>query len=187
MKKFILFSFLVFCSSLLAQKNIIDVLIIKQNNDSLKVKMEIDMIKHHGKILVSENDFFKKLNIVDSNGAKLYKIKPNEIKEFSFDDFENNKRIYFKDPSRNQLMELYYNGKIKVYTQFVTMDHYVGVYFLFMQPDGSPYKVGLFENNTKILLRITDSKPELKKMIEGLQKDEDMIIKVLTEYEKDTM
>ena len=84
-------------------------------------------------------------------------------------------------------MELYYNGKIKVYKQFVPMDHYVGVYFLFMQPDGSPYKVGLFENNTKILLRITDSKPELKKMIEGLQKDEDMIIKVLTEYEKDTM
>lgn len=81
-------------------------------------------------------------------------------------------------------MELYYNGKIKVYKQFIPMDHYIGVYFWFIDPNGEPYKVGLFENNTKILLRITNSKPELKQMIETLKKDEDMIFQVLTEFEK---
>lgn len=178
------FYLFVFGSYIFAQKNITDVLIIKQNSDSLKAKMEITMIKNNGKILVSEVDFFKKLNVVDSNGEKLYKLKPNEIKELSFYDIDNKKRIYYKDPSKNQLMELYYNGKIKVFKQFVPMDHYIGIYFQFIQPDGRPYKVGLFENNTKILLRITESKPELKKMIKDLEKDEDGIIKILTEFEK---
>lgn len=64
--------FIVFASLTFAQKNIIDVLIVKKNNDSLKAKMLISMSNYKGKVYVSEIDFFKKINIVDSSGNSLF-------------------------------------------------------------------------------------------------------------------
>lgn len=174
--------FFITCFS--AQSRITDVLIVKLNGDSIKVKLNISMFEQKGKIHVDENDFFRKLKTVDSDGNKLVIYKPNEIRELSFNDLSNKKRIYHKDPSKNQLMELIYNGKMKCYMQFTAMNGYNAIYFLFLQPDGQPFPVGLFENNKKIMLRITSSKPEMKNKIESLAYVEGSIAELLAEFEK---
>ena len=183
MKNIFLLLGLFYTILIFSQNNIREVEIIKITKDTIHVKMNFAMIKHENEILVNEDSFFKKVKIVDDNGKKLYTIDPSEILQLSFLDLDNKKRIYHKDRDRNQLMYLLYSGKIRCYKQFVPMNYYVGVYYLFLQPNGSPFKVGLFENNVKILSRITSSKPELKNKIESMKNEQD-IVNILTEFEK---
>lgn len=54
----------------------------------------------------------------------------------------------------------------------------------FLNSIGEPIKVGLFENNEKILLRITKPKPELENKIKNMKGSEEEMVNILKEFEK---
>lgn len=186
MKIYVLFVSLFFSTLFFSQVKLTDVLIVKQDNDSLHTKMNIGMIVKDGITYIDEVSLYKRVDVVDDNGKKLYTIKAKDIKELSFLALNDVKKKYLKDPSKNQLMEVLYDGKIKLYKQFVPTTHYMGTYMFFVQPNGEPFKVGLFENNIKILTRITASKPKLKVKIDALEKNytDEAIVQILKEFEQ---
>lgn len=184
MKTHILFFFSFFSIFTYAQKNLTEVLIVKQNYDSLRVKVDIPMTQELSRVQIDENSFFRKVKVVDDNGKKLYNIQPSEIKELSFIDLIGTKKIYHKENSKNRLMELLYDGNIKLYKQFIPETHYTAIYYLFLNSIGEPIKVGLFENNEKILLRITKPKPELENKIKNMKGSEEEMVNILKEFEK---
>ncbi|MEC5171480.1 hypothetical protein [Chryseobacterium nepalense] len=184
MKTSTAFFFCFFYIFTFSQRHLTDVLIVKENNDSLRVKVDIPMIKESSRVNIDEDSFFRKVKVVDDNGKKLYTVQPQDIKELSFSDLDGKKKIYHKEISRNRLMQLLYDGNIKLYKQFIPQMHYTAIYYLFLDSKREPIKVGLFENNEKILLRITESKPELINKIKELKGGEDAMIEILKEFEE---
>ncbi|WP_304344037.1 hypothetical protein [Chryseobacterium koreense] len=181
MKKISILTFLFFFVFYFAQ--IVDVKILKTSNDTINGKMKIFMSSDGDRVFIGEDGFYRRLRIVDENGKQLFSLKPNEIKKISFKDLKNKETIYEKDPDKNQLMKLVYDGKMKIYKQFIDMTHYLGIHFHYVQADGKPYKVGLFENDNKILTRITSTKPELKAKIDAIKNEEDIAM-VMKEFEE---
>lgn len=96
MKTHILFFFSFFSIFTYAQKNLTEVLIVKQNYDSLRVKVDIPMTQELSRVQIDENSFFRKVKVVDDNGKKLYNIQPSEIKELSFIDLIGTKKFIIK-------------------------------------------------------------------------------------------
>lgn len=181
------FGFVVFLMSfsfLFSQDHLVDVTVIKPNNDTLRGKAKIMMDFVAGASKVDESAFYRKIKLVDETGKKVANISPSEIREFSFTDLSGKKRVYHKDPSKNQLMELLYNGKMKLYLQFVPMTHFMGYHYHYENEDGKPYKVGLFENDQKILMRITSSKPEVQEKVRSIYSQKGMI-DILAEFEQE--
>ena len=166
-----------------AQSKLTSVLIVKKNGDSIRAKMKISIIPDLNRAIVEDAVFYRKIEVLSNSGEKLYTIRAKDVKELSFYDTNVEKRIYHKDPNKNQLMALLYNGRMKLYKQFVPMTHFMGYHYYFQNEDGTPYKVGLFENNAKILLRITASKPEFKERIEKSGTFEESMIKILHDFE----
>lgn len=180
---FLLISILVF-----SQNKITNVTVVKQDNDTLKVAMDVYMTRRNGEILVDDYSFHKQLTIVDAEGKKLYVLRPNEIKEVSFLDLNGNKRLYTSIHGKNKLRTVVYNGKIKLYKEWTTDGNWnPATYYEFVQENGLPVRnAGGGGSIERKLLKITESKPELKDKIKNMGREisNAKIAEILKEFEE---
>lgn len=102
-----------------AQTALTEVLLVKKTGDSVSAKMDLGMISFSGRSLMETEKFYRKLNVLDSDGKKIEVVRPDEIRELSFTNFQGEKVRYIQDYPKNQLMRVLYEGKYKCYAQYL--------------------------------------------------------------------
>lgn len=179
--KNILLGVFTFCVtfSCFSQKAIIPAKIIINNNDTLKVNMQV-VTNIFDRTLVDESSFYKAVKVLDSTTAKKSKIKAVNIKQLYFKDLKGEDNIYINDGK--QLQKQLYIGKISLYSRLsynnYTMTH--NPYLL--NEEGEKFNLTLFNNKKKQLIKAIEKDEKLVEKVEQLKPSDIDVIKILKEY-----
>jgi|GEM_PF-1036725 len=167
-----------------AQIREIPAVIINQNNDTIKTNILV-AVNIFDKTLINELSIIKKIRFIDSIGNKNT-IFAKEINKITFVDLKNKNRT-FKFDGKNQLREIIYEGKIKVYYTYSANAYDGSIITKFDFYDENEEKVNVGPFNIffkKALKKLVKENPELVKIIdESNLTYEETIILVLTKFE----
>lgn len=174
---------LVLFSTLCFGQKSVDVMIIKNNNDTIYSQLRIERNLFDRK-LIDEASFYRRLVLLDSNGKKTAKLKASDVKKLQFIDLKGVEKTYVN--GGDVLQRLVFDGKKIKWYKFLSqhmMDRSIQYFDYLVDQDNKRYNMGLFNSKRKKLLEATASKPELIDRIENSSLNDAEILGILSDFE----
>lgn len=169
-----------------AQK-ILQAQIILNNNDTLNrdIKVKTTLFFPDNLYELSVNE---KIVIIDSL-KKKHTIYATEIKKMIFVDFMQRKRVFvgiFWDKYDRTLKELLHDGKIKWYRAYYPnlYDGSIKHLEIMINENNEKVTIDVLNSKRKKLKELTNTKPELKKVIEMNEMTDENILTILQLYDE---
>ncbi|RZJ67598.1 MAG: hypothetical protein EOO50_04780 [Flavobacterium sp.] len=155
--------------------------IVTRNKDTLRVKVKVSTSTFIGEV-VDERSFHNIIKLTE-DGKTVQKIVARDINVMRFYDFMGSLREFINNG--DYLAELLYDGKIKWLRHYSTNLSMNKEFVDSMTNEkGERISVNYLLNVRKSLKTITNSRPELTKMIDEMKITDDNIGKLLRKYDK---